>query len=106
MYSTDNEEKSVVGKRFIKLEGFMKKICKRQIKQSLNCERNKEERDKLYVQWKLFIIRDSFHPEPDSYSRNKSHLSNYATKSDIEKATGVDASKFAEMVEFSSYKIE
>ena len=36
MYSTDNEEKSVVGKRFIKLEGFMKKTCKRQIKQSLN----------------------------------------------------------------------
>ena len=39
----------------------------------------------------------SSHPKPDSYSRKKVELdiSNYTTKSDVEKAAGVDTSKFA-----------
>ena len=41
----------------------------------------------------------SFYAEPDSYSKNKikieSHFPNYATKSEVKKAAGVDTLEFA-----------
>ena len=51
----------------------------------------------------------SYYPEP-SYSRNKIRvelgLSNYATKFDIKKATGVDTSNFAKKANLASLKSE
>ena len=48
------------------------------------------------------------HPEPDSFIRNKTKvepdLSNYATKKELENATGVDASDLAAKKKFYCFE--
>ena len=48
----------------------------------------------------------SCYPEPDSHSRNKIkaelYLSNYATKSDLKRATSIDTLEFAKKDDLAS----
>ena len=52
----------------------------------------------------------SYYPEPDSHIRNKIKieldLSNYATKKELEHATGIDTSDLAAKKDFMALKAE
>ena len=72
------------------LKRFMKKNCRRQIKQSLELKVIKKKGNKLYVKWKTSEM---------SHCKNKRkvelNLSNYATKSDLKGVINISASDFA-----------
>ena len=54
------------------------------------------------------MLRETAMPEPDSHSRNKRKIeldfSNYATKSDLKGATGIDTPEFAKEIELAGLK--
>ena len=56
----------------------------------------------------MSIHKMSYFPEPCIHSKNKIRfeldLSNYARKSDLESATGVDTPKFAKKIDLASLK--
>ena len=62
--------------------------------------------DKKYIIITLWQI--SYYPEPDSHSRNnikfEIDLSNYATKSEVLKAAGVDTPDFAKKADLTGLK--
>ena len=57
---------------------------------------------------KNVLYKKSYFLIPYTYTKNKTkvefNLSNYATKSVLQKTTGVDTTKFSKMVELASLK--
>ena len=59
---------------------------------------------------KISFHKTSYYPKPDTYVRNKIKveldLSNYAIKSDVKNAAGVDTSDFAKKADLASLNSE
>ena len=57
---------------------------------------------------KILLYKLSYFPEPNTLSKSQIEveldLENYAAKSDLKNATGVDASEFAENTDLASFK--
>ena len=80
----------------------------------------KRKGDKLYVRWKGYdnafnnwrdkkdlVLMSEYFPEPKSLGRKMNlelDLSNYATKTDLKNATGIDTSSLAKKIDLSSLK--
>ena len=101
------------------LQGFVKKNCKRQIKQFRIEKVRKRKGVQLYVKWKSYSIclndglvkkllyKTSYCPETDSHNKSKKQveldLSKHATKFDIKKQQ-VLAHKYSQKSDLTSSK--
>ena len=94
-------------------EYFLEKICKKQIKKSLELKkysRKKMINYKLYVKWKDYDnlinswIDKAYFPKPKfvgASAKVELDLPNYETEADLKNAAGVDTSDFAKKNWFS-----